>query len=247
MRNIFLLIPLVLLFPSLHPLQAQKVLTVATRNFKPFEFKDQNGKLTGYDIELGNEIARRLGATFKWKQMDLNQVLHSLDDGSCQLAMAALHATKTRRSRYAFSRNYIQTGLVAVIRMSEKKINSINDLNGLTVGVREEGSGDEFADEDGSKIGFRYRKYPNFEQCLAALGKGEVDAVFSDYLSSRIYLKENNDYRIPFPPFAPCGIGIAALENRSALISEINLILEDLEKEGFFIKLYNKWLLWSDR
>lgn len=243
MKKSFFAITLALLLFAWLPAQAQKTLVVATGNYKPFGFKDQNGKLTGYDVELGNEIAKRMGVTFKWKQYDFMRILPALDNGSCQLAIAALHATKFRQSKYAFSRAYIQTGLVAVLKKSGKKVSSLEDLKGLTIAVKEKATGEDFAMENGTKIGFTHKSYLNTEQSFEALNKGEVDAVFNDYLSSRIILKENTDYLIPFTPFAPCGIAIAASKSRASLISKINDILDDLEKEGYLKELYNKWLL----
>ncbi|MBI4726986.1 amino acid ABC transporter substrate-binding protein [candidate division TA06 bacterium] len=243
MKKSFFVFLLPLFFFAWLPAQAQKTLAVATGNYKPFQFKDREGKLIGYDIELGNEIAKRLGVKFQWKQMDFRQIFPSLDDGSCRLAIAALHSTKAREKKYALSSWYLKTGLVVVARKTGKKIGSLDDLKGLTVAVKEKATGNDFARENGLKLGFKYKEYLSTEQSFAALKNGEVDAVFNDYLSSRIYLKENPDYLIPFPPFASCGLAIAAGKSSSALISRISAILGDLEKEGFLKKLYIKWLL----
>jgi|GEM_PF-3313167 ABC-type amino acid transport substrate-binding protein len=236
-----LLLPLLVLAPA--AVRGQKTLIVATGSYPPFEFKDENGKLAGYDIELGNEIAKRLGLKFIWKQMEFMKVLPALDSGKCQLAIAALHTTKVRKEKYTFSRSYIKTGVVAVIKKNGKKVTSLEDLKGMTVAVKLRATGEDFARENGSRIGFKYKSYLSTEQTLEALKKGEVDAVFNDYLSSRIFLKQNPGYLIPFTPFAPCGMGIAAPKSRQPLIDRINEILDDLEKEGMLKKLYNKWLL----
>ena len=242
MRGISFASLLLLLFVWL-PVQAQKTLVVATGDYPPFEFKDEKGKLTGYDIELGQEISRRMGVTIKWIQLDFNELLPALDAGQADMAIAALHSTEERRQRYAMSRNYVNSGLVMVVKKGNKKITSLSQLKGCRVAVKEWATGEKYARENAAKLGLEYRSYATTDQSFAALDRGEVDAVFNDYLSSRLFVKQNQEYNIPIVPFTPCGMAVAAAKGRKSLIMQINQILDELERTGFLKQLYQKWLL----
>lgn len=242
MRRIFFAFLLLLFFTRL-PVQAQKTLVVATGDYPPFEFKDEQGKLAGYDIELGQEIARRMGAKIKWVQMDFDQLLPSLDAGKADLVIAAIHATEERRQLYALSRKYVNSGLVMVVKKGGKKINSLDQLKGCRVAVKERATGEKFAKESSARLGFVYKSYSATDQSFASLERGEVDAVFNDYLSSRFFVKQNPEYKIPVVPFTPCGMAVAAAKSRKSLILQVNQILDELERSGFLKQLYQKWLL----
>jgi len=223
--------------------RAQKTLVAATGDYPPFEFKDGKGKLTGYDIELGEEIARRMGVKLKWVQMDFDQLLQALDAGKADLVIAAMHATEERRLRYAVSRKYVNSGLVMVVRKKGKVINTLDQLKGCRVAVKERATGEKYARENASRLGFEYKVFTTTNQSFAALDRGEVDAVFNDYLSSRFYIKQNPEYKIPIVPFTPCGMAVFAAKGRKSLITKIDLILEELERTVFLKQLYQKWLL----
>ncbi|MDO9066906.1 MAG: transporter substrate-binding domain-containing protein, partial [Deltaproteobacteria bacterium] len=115
MKKLILLLALLALFFSNAGAQI-KILVVATGDYPPFEFRDEKGKLAGYDIELGQEIARRMGVTIKWIQLDFNELLPALDAGKADLVIAAMHATEECRQRYALSRNYVNSGLAMVVK-----------------------------------------------------------------------------------------------------------------------------------
>ena len=239
----FILLPAVLALLCMNIGAQTKTLVVATGDYPPFEFKDEKGTLTGYDIELGQEIARRMGARIKWVQMDFNQLLPALDAGKADLVIAAMHATEERRQRYALSRNYVNSGLVMVVKKSDKKISSLDRLKGCRVAVKERATGEKFAMENSARLGFVYKSYSATDQSFAALHRGEVDAVFNDYLSSRFFIKQNPEYKIPIVPFTPCGLAVAAAKSRKSLILQVNQILDELERSGFMKKLYQQWLL----
>ena len=169
----FILFPAVLALLCLNIGAQTKTLVVATGDYPPFEFKDEKGKLAGYDIELGQEIARRMGAKIKWVQMDFNQLLPALDAGKADLVIAAIHATEERRQLYALSRNYVNSGLVMVVKKGSKKINSLSQLKGCRVAVKERATGEKYARENAAQLGLEYQEfYATTDQSFAALGAG---------------------------------------------------------------------------
>lgn len=104
-------------------------------------------------------------------------------------------------------------------------------------------TGEKYARDNAVKLGFEFKSFSTTGQSFAALDRGEVDAVFNDYLASRYFIKQNAKYKIPATPFSPCGMSAAAAKGRKSLIMQVNQILDDLERAGFLKQLYQKWLL----
>ncbi|MBI5805276.1 amino acid ABC transporter substrate-binding protein [candidate division TA06 bacterium] len=239
----FFLLPAVLALLCLNIGAQTKTMVVATGDYPPFEFRDEKGELAGYDIELGQEIARRMEVRIKWVQMDFSKLLPALDAGQADLVIAAVHATEERRQRYEMSRKYVNSGLVMVVKKGNKKINSLSQLKGCRVAVKQRATGEKYARENAAQLGFEFKSFSTTDQSFAALHRGEVDAVFNDYLSSRFFIKQNPEYKIPIVPFTPCGMAVAAAKGRKSLIMQVNQILDELERTGFLKQLYQKWLL----
>ena len=98
MKRIFVLsAALVLGFALLAGPALAKTLVVAhDTNFKPFEFKDEKGKYTGFDIELWKEIAKRLGLEYKMQPMDFNGIIPGLQTSQVDVGIAAMTITDER-------------------------------------------------------------------------------------------------------------------------------------------------------
>ena len=70
--------------------------------FPPFEFIE-NGQLVGYDIDLGNEIARRLGVKPQWEKIDFTGLIAALTSGRVDVLITAMTKTPDRAARIGFS------------------------------------------------------------------------------------------------------------------------------------------------
>ncbi len=118
MRNllILILIPTVLLASSATAGESPGAprepppLVVATRHVPPFAIRTQDG-WDGLTIELWTRIAEHLGRPFVLNEMSLTQMLEDLEDGSAELAAAALTITSDREARIDFTHPFLSSGL----------------------------------------------------------------------------------------------------------------------------------------
>lgn len=100
----------------------------------PYTSVDDKGKLIGFEVDVWNEIGRRLGYNIKFERMEFSTLFGLLDDGRLDTVANQIGTTPERKKTYNFSDSYLYEKSVLVSKV-DKKINSIKDLNGMTIAV----------------------------------------------------------------------------------------------------------------
>ncbi|MEO0653040.1 MAG: ABC transporter substrate-binding protein, partial [Planctomycetota bacterium] len=110
----------------------------------PFASLDARGEPVGHDVELGEELARRLGRPLVWTRTRFAEILPTIERGEADLAIATIGYTAERDERVDFSRPYFRTGIAVLVRVGDGEPRTIEDLRGrrLTAGI---GTTSEFA------------------------------------------------------------------------------------------------------
>jgi len=79
-------------------------------NYPPLELRDPaTSQLTGFDVEMGNEIARRLGVTMRWQETSFDQMLSSVRTGRVDIIISGMSDKPDRRDAASFV-NYLRSG-----------------------------------------------------------------------------------------------------------------------------------------
>jgi len=116
-------------------------ITIGTNSgYPPFQFFDtRNGghELVGFDIELGNLIAEKLGVEVVWNDMAFDALIPSLASGQIDMVLAGMSATPERAQTIDFSVPYLtSTQMIVAPQATINNINSINELSGKTIVVQ---------------------------------------------------------------------------------------------------------------
>ena len=106
-------------------------LKVAVYEAPPFIFKDKNGSWTGLSIQLWEEIAARLGLTYTYVPMPLDQVVKGLTAGSCDLC-PSLVLSIHRVGEFEFTEPYLYSH-GAVVTLHKSLIQTIGSFQGVLV------------------------------------------------------------------------------------------------------------------
>ncbi len=108
--NLILLIFVIMVFCQFANVYASK-LVVATKSAPPFAIKDRDGNWSGISIELWTRIADELGLDYEFHEMSLKQMLDGLEDGTVDVAAAALTITADREKHFDFTHAFHTSGL----------------------------------------------------------------------------------------------------------------------------------------
>lgn len=207
--------------------------------YNPMEFYDENGQLTGFDVEMMKEIARRMEVEVEFKKYEWDFLLNAAKNNEVDLVVSGVTISAERSKEMLFSIPYLNSGTVLMTKIDNNKIRSLLDLKDRKIGMEAETSGyyeiQKYTDIK------NIVSYKNNDELLKALRANEIEALVMDYIVAADLAHKNKDIKIVDFPFAQefCGI-VTALKNVS-LIEEINRILRDLKREEFLKNLETKW------
>jgi polar amino acid transport system substrate-binding protein len=223
------------------PLITSGKLVIGTdATFPPMEGFDQSGNFSGYDIDLGKQLAEKLGLQPDFKNISFDNLSGALQNKEVDIIISAITITAARKQKYLFSDPYLNAGQVIITRREEITISSTSNLTGKKIAVQKgttnEQLGTQFTTAD-LIIGF-----DDFNEAINALVTGQVDAIFSDLTGAKGIISKNPTLKIASEPFTTEEYGIAVRKGNESLVQKINAALASFQQQGILIQLKQKWL-----
>jgi ABC-type amino acid transport substrate-binding protein len=219
----------------------QKTLVVGTSmDWEPFEFITEDGSYAGFDIELMEEIGRRLNMTIEWRDLAFDTLISSLVNDDLDAVMAALNPTPARRAAVDFTEPYyVSVDAILVAADSAITIDALQDLEGYRIGVLPETVQEAWIE---ATIRANVQRYDRAEQAIAALRNGEIDIVVINYYSARGYLDQGGVTLALRSEGSGDTMAIAVRRGNSKLRDRLNKVISDLQSEGFIEDLAMRYL-----
>ncbi len=215
--------------------------------YRPFEYRDENDNIIGFDIDLATEIGRRMGVEARPMDTSWGAVLQSLYDKQFDIILGGMTATEDRYQRVDFSVPYMDAGSGLLVK-ADSGIQERADLDGLVVGAGE-GTPSVIQLEDTAKeLNIAYaediKTYDDDAAAYEAMKTGRLDAYASSFNSLNEFAKENPEFTtIPFKSdnWAAEYSVIAFRKEDTALRALINGILVAMKEDGTLAALQEKW------
>ncbi|WP_228568549.1 basic amino acid ABC transporter substrate-binding protein [Campylobacter sputorum] len=224
-------------------INANDILKVGTNaTYPPFEYIDQNSKITGFDIDLIDELSKRIGFKYEIVNMGFDALIPALKSGKIDAIAAAMSATPQRIKAVDFTNPYYTTENLFIKKSSNTAINSKYDLKGKKIGVQL-GTVQEIAAREikDSKV----VPTKDIFNSIMALKNNKVDAVLVDSSIGYGYLNKNNDLaEFLKEPDGSEGFSIAFDKNKhTELIKKINEEVDKMKQDGTYEKLLKQYEL----
>ena len=220
---------------------AAELVVAHDTNFKPFEFRDESGNYTGFDIELWQELAKRADLQYKFQPMDFNGIIPALQTKNIDAAIAGITITDERAAVVDFTKPYYNTGLMIAVRTEDaEKVKTIEDLAGKIVATKTATSSAEYLRTTFTKAK-EVKLFPNNDGLLFELMAKGVDAVFFDEQILKDMAKASNGaVTVVGPLYQGQSYGIAFPQG-SELTAKVNAALDSMVEDGSYKALYAKW------
>ncbi len=113
------------------PEAAVRKLVVATKSAPPFSYQDDQGRWVGISQDLWRQIAQEMGVEYEMREMELDELLTAVEEGSVDAAIAAVTITMPRERRFDFSHPYYTSGLGIAVAPDERSGSMLNVLRGI--------------------------------------------------------------------------------------------------------------------
>lgn len=210
-------------------------------SFPPMEFRDKNNNLIGFDIDVANEISKRLNVKIEFKPTDWGGVIQSLKSKRFDIILSALSVTDERKKEIDFSNPYILEKQVLVVKKDNTTIKSAEDLKGKIVGVQL-GSTSENALKPFVANVKEVKKYDKNTEALQDLAIGRTEVVVVDELVARYYIKEHSEkYKILEKDLGSEPIAVGFRKDDTELKEKFNKVIDEMQKDGTMAKISSKW------
>jgi ABC-type amino acid transport substrate-binding protein len=149
----------------------------AFNDYPPFGFVDQAGNAEGISVDYWMILANKLDLKIKFEPMEFARQLESLKSGQVD-SLAGIFPLKERESYFDFSKPFAEINTYIYVSKGHEKVQGFQDLKGLRVGAVKGDSGEDLA----RAAGLSPKEFSSYPATVAALGKGEVDAIVMDEL-----------------------------------------------------------------
>jgi len=205
--------------------------------FPPFEQGDPP-LYEGFDIDLINEVADRLGLQTQIEDAPFDLLLQG-GGGQFDLAIAATTITPARENRVDFSDPYFLASQGLLVRV-DSDVTSFEDLEGKIVGAQDGTTGETYANE--SSRASEVRGFPEIDDAYNALLSEQVDAVIND-LPSVQDQADNSGGRLEVVADVETDeeYGVILPQGTDALREAVNGALAEIKDDGTLNDLYQEW------
>ncbi len=229
-------------------LDLEQIRFVTDNDYPPFNYLDEEGELTGFNVDLARALCDELSVECSIRQLPWNRLLEALREGEADAVIASMRVSEKALQQADFTDSYYHTpARFVMLKSSPIKAVTPEKLAGKKIGVvgqtaHEAYLGDFFATSDIVRHG-------TMDEAKAALRNGSVDMLFGDGVSLMFWLNgtdSNGCCEFRGGPFTESkyfgeGIGIAVRKGDRKLRDALNYGLFLVRSEGQFEELHLRY------
>ncbi|MDR1833606.1 MAG: transporter substrate-binding domain-containing protein [Propionibacteriaceae bacterium] len=207
--------------------------------YAPFSYHDDSGKLVGYDIEVAEAVAAKLGLTAEFAEVQWDGIFGALEAGQFNAIANEVELTDERKEKYDLSDAYSVSYPVVITKADNDSIKTVEDLKGKTT-----------AQTPGSNWGAKSEGYgatvetvPGFSESVTAVAQGRVDFTLNDALAALDYYQTTGDTatHVALEITDDKVYQGFALQKDSGLVAAINGALAELQSDGTLANIGEKY------
>ena len=214
--------------------------------FVPMGFKDESGKVVGFDVDLADAVAKKLNKKVTFQPIDWTMKENELNNGNIDLIWNGYSITDERKEKVEFSKPYLNNTQV-IVTLADSNIKSKADLAGKRVGAQTGSTAVDAVSADGDTIkSFDGGNLVTFEDNNAALMDLEakrLDAIVVDEILARYYMKARGSekYKILDENFGKEQYGVGIRKGDTKFVDAFNKALDEVIADKTAGEISKKW------
>ena len=206
----------------------------------PWEFQDADGNIVGFEVDLVNEVASRLGRDVMIENIPFNGLFPAVQSGRIDMAISSITITEKRLESVSFAQPYYDSDQSLTVTAASG-IEGLDGMDGKIAAVDTGSTGDIWATENAGQYGFsEIKRYEGLAPAMLDLAAGRIDGYVSDIPALQYYVKDKPELKVV--QRIETGEKYSMMFAKDApLASEVNEVLTELKNEGFIAGLHEKW------
>lgn len=222
----------------------KNVINIGTEGvYAPFTFVDETGKLTGYDIDVITEAAKRAGIKINFVPTPWDSMFLGLESKKYDIIANQIGKNPDREKKYLFSESYLISGVSIIVKDNNSKIKTLEDLKGKKVGTSVGSNYNKIlTDFDKNKeINLVYYE-GDVTQIFQEIKAGRIDATLNDRLTVGENVKKLGlKVKTVGKPITEVPSFFVFRKDSSDLKAKIDKALLAMKKDGTLGKISVKW------
>jgi polar amino acid transport system substrate-binding protein len=208
--------------------------------YEPFEFKDDSGKDTGYDMDLLRAIGSRAGLDLAVKDLPFDGILGSMAAGDCDVVGSSVTITPERAKQVDFSDPYFDADQSLLVKSDQASaLSSLPKLAGKTIGVQSGTTGETYAKEHAT--GASVKGFEDSDGLFAAIEAKKIDAILQDLPVNAYRTTKDKSLKVVETYKTGEQYGFAVKQGNAEVLAFVNDGLKALKANGTFDKIYSKY------
>ena len=209
--------------------------------FAPHAMVKLDGGLQGFNIDLGEELAKRLGRKIVIEGTEFSGLVPGLNAKKYDFILAPVTVTPERAKVMLFSEGYLDTDYTFVIKKGAAPIKDLQDLKGKTIAVNKGSAYESWTRDNMAKYGFKYDVYGNNADAVQAVQSGRADANLAGNTVAAWAAKQNPAVQTTFTIKTGLVWALAFRLDDKAGRDAAGNALKCMKMDGTVGKIANKW------
>jgi len=223
------------------PTAAQTLKTGVDATFAPHAMANLGGGLQGFNIDLGHELARRLGKKLEVEGTEFSGLIPGLNAGKYDFVLAVVTATPERAKAMLFTEGYLDTDFTFLEKRTAPGIKGLDALKGATISVNKGSAYEAWARDNAGKYGFKFDVYGSNADAVQAVLSGRADAALAANSVAGWIAKQNTQVKATYTISTGLVTALAFRIDDKAGRDTASMALKCMKRDGFIAKSAEKW------
>jgi polar amino acid transport system substrate-binding protein len=223
------------------PASAQeKIVVGAYPANPPWEYKTESGSFEGFEVEVAQEVAKRLGKEVEFQDMGFQALFAATSSGRIDFAISSISITNDRLQNQSFTQPYYDSDGTVVGR-EDSSVASLDDLKGKVIGVVAGTTGEKWANENKDQLGIaEVRSYNAQQDLLLEVQNGRIEGGAGEIAGFQYAMTQMPGLKILVR--IPTGERFAMMARKEhPLIGEANDAVSAMKEDGTLAAIHKKW------
>lgn len=209
--------------------------------FAPHAMPKVGGGTEGFNVDLANEIGRRLGRKMDITAAQWSGLLPGLQAGTYDFIVAPTTVTEERTQNLLFTEGYLNTDFQFMVKKDAPEVTSLEGFKGKTIAVNKGSAYHRWADGLVDKIGWKVDAYGTNTNAVAAVTAGRAFANVAGNTVIAWAVKKNPQFKLSYLHSTGKVFAMPFRKGDEALRNKVEEAIECMKLDGTMTKLSEKW------
>ncbi|MBL8385508.1 MAG: transporter substrate-binding domain-containing protein [Burkholderiales bacterium] len=223
------------------PVLAQPISTGVDATFAPHAMPKLGGGIEGFNVDLANEIAKRLKRPINIEATQFSGLLPGLNAKKYDWIAAPTTVTPERAKSLLFTEGYLDTDYQFLVKKSDPDIKGLEDLKGKTISVNKGSAYDTWAKANAEKYGFKFDVYDTNADAVQAVLSGRANTNLAGNTVAAWAAKQNPLLKTTYTIKTGLVWAIPFRADDRAGRAQISMVVKCMKQDGTLAALHEKW------